>query len=137
MNDVPAQFRLNGLLWLTALVGFLCAIARAVPIDEFRVLIVILVLMFAPLVIVTGANYLLFFLHFDRRMGAADVLLSLLVVLTLLLGLAVGCFGVVVAAVLILAWLPQLFLYWEWKDVKRSEYGIGCDIAEPDERAPS
>ena len=76
MNDVPAQFRLNGLLWLTALVGFLCAIARAVPIDEFRVLIVILVLMFAPLV-----------------------------------------------------------LYWEWKDVKRSEYGIGCDIAEPDERA--
>ncbi|MBW3598278.1 MAG: hypothetical protein KY475_13525 [Planctomycetes bacterium] len=121
MKDIPAQFHLRGLLWFTAAIALLCGVARVV--DGVGLLVVALALMTAPLLIAGSANYLLFFMRFERRMAVADVLMLLLLALTSVAGLAVGCFGVLVAAIFIIGWLPQLFLYWDWKDRKRSEYG--------------
>jgi hypothetical protein len=51
-------------------------------------------------------------------MAVADTAMLLLALLTGTIGLAVGCAGVVVVAVTVVIWLPQVLLYWEWREKK-------------------
>jgi hypothetical protein len=123
MKDSPAQFSLIGLLSLTAVVAAFFALARVLSPMHVAMVVLPLAFALAPCLIVGGAHYTLFFLRFERRMAVAETAIWLVAILSSLFGFAVGGPGVIVPLLLIVVWLPQLLLLWEWKGRKLD--GIG------------